>query len=173
MGRLSREKGQILLVQAAGDLVAQGQRHFRVVLVGDGPQQQEIARYVQQQNLQDWVALEGYQADTDHYYRQADLFVLPSYIEGFPTVLLEAAMHYVPMVSFPVGGVADAFADGREIVLVPGPDKDALARQIAHFLASPQSYQDMALRARRRVEQEHSLENKARRLLEYYHTLVT
>ena len=146
VGRLSPEKGHLLLMQAVRDLIAAGHCEFRVVLVGDGPERAAIERYVQQNRLSRWVSLEGYQADTERYYGQADLFVLPSYTEGFPNVLLEAAMHYVPMVSFPVGGVADAFADGQEIVLVPGPDREALARQIGHFLQSPQSYRDMALR---------------------------
>ena len=59
IGRISREKGHITLIQAIHDVVAQGECGFKLVLVGDGPEQQGVVAYVQRHNLNDWVNFRG------------------------------------------------------------------------------------------------------------------
>ena len=117
--------------------------------------------------------MEGYQADVKPYYKDGDLFVLPSYTEGFPMVLLEAALFYVPMLSFAVGGVPDAFEDGAEITLVQEHGQSQLAEAIRDFLHNPEKHAAMAARARRRVEEDYSIDKKIQRLVEYYGSVVS
>ena len=172
VGRLSREKGHMLLVQAVHDLVAHAERAFKLIIVGDGPERRRIQRYVRKHRLDRWVSLEGAQTNVGAYYRQADLFVLPSYTEGFPMVLLEAALHDCPMLAFAVGGIPEAFTGGKEIVLVKNPSRKGLVAALHDFLRAPEQLTALAVRARSRVERDYCIENKARKLTEYYRTIV-
>lgn len=172
VGRLSKEKGHVLLVEAIHQLVAEGERGFKLVLVGDGPERQNVGHYVRENSLHEWIEFAGYQPDPEPYYDRADLFVLPSLTEGFPNVLLEAALHYVPMISFAVGGVTEAFRPEREIVLLRQRSKEVLADAIRGYLRAPDSYRQMSIRARQRVELDYTMQRKAEKLLQFYQELV-
>jgi len=75
-------------------------------------------------------------------YAACDVFALPSHMEGFGLVYVEAAFHGVPSIGARVGGVPDAVIDGETGLLVPVGDPDALANAIGRLRDDP------ALRAR-------------------------
>ncbi|MDD3605381.1 MAG: glycosyltransferase family 4 protein, partial [Kiritimatiellae bacterium] len=83
-------------------------------------------------------------------------------------VLLEAASHGVPVISFDVGGIPEIFRNGEEAVLLSDHNPEALADAIQDYLQNPEKHRIMAEKARLRVMREFSLEKKAARLLEYY-----
>lgn len=172
VGRFSREKGQLILVRAAQQLVARGRRDFTLTLVGDGREWEAVRRYVTAQNLDGVVRLEGHRQDVIPYYRAADLYVLPSLTEGIPNVLLEAALYYVPIVGFDVGGVPEMFEAGREARLLAQHDEAALADAIAEFLDDPAPFQALARAARARIERDFNMERKAGQLLNYYRRVL-
>ena len=172
-GRFSREKGVMLLVEAAERLSREGVTGFELVLLGDGPERSAVRARVEAAGLADIVRLEGFQANIEPYYRAADLFVLPSFTEGLPNVLLEAAAYEVPIVAFKVGGIPEMFTAGQEAVLLERPDAADLAAAIRRFIEDPSSFRRMASAARRRVERDFSVEAKAERLLACYRQVVT
>jgi glycosyltransferase involved in cell wall biosynthesis len=68
---------------------------------------------------------------------QAGALVLPSYAEGLPLVLLEAASLGLPIVATPVGAIAEVFADGETALLVPPGDRAALTAALVLLMAEP------------------------------------
>jgi len=105
-------------------------------------------------------------------YRQADVFVLPTYREGFPNVVLEAMAAGLPVVATPVGAIPDAIEPGREGLLVPPRDAKALRDAIAQLVRDPDLRLAMGRRARERVEREFSRDAVLRRLGEIYDELA-
>ncbi len=73
------------------------------------------------------------QADLPAIYRGADVFVFPSLSEGFGRVLLEAMASALPIVVTPVGVAADLLEDGRDCLMVPPRDSQALAGALARL----------------------------------------
>lgn len=90
-------------------------------------------------------------------YRRADVFVLPTWREGFPNVVLEAMAAGLPIVSTPIGAIPDAIRDGEEGFLVPARDVDALTGALARLVDDPALRLAMGARARARVEAQFSL----------------
>jgi glycosyltransferase involved in cell wall biosynthesis len=105
-------------------------------------------------------------------YREADVFVLPTWREGFPNVVLEAMAAGLPVVATPVGAIPDAVRDGREGLLVPVRDAKALARALATLVGDPELRLAMGARARARAESVFSLPAIVAQLEDVYRPLL-
>jgi glycosyltransferase involved in cell wall biosynthesis len=120
LGRLTRQKGFDVLVEAVRLLVEDGVP-ARLAIGGDGPESTSLRRAAT--GLP--VELAGEVTDVAAWWRGIDVFVLPSRWEGLPFVLLEAMAAGVPVVATDVGGVREA-TDGA-VNVVPREDPRALA----------------------------------------------
>lgn len=168
--RLIRDKGIEEFVAAARRVRAE--RDARFVLVGacDPDNPAAIGRDV----IDAWVAsgvIEwwGHRDDMPAVYRAAHVVCLPSYREGLPKVLLEAAACGLPLVATDVPGCREVCRDGETGVLVAPRDADPLARAIGRLLASPDERRRFGAAARELVEREFSLSRITRETLDFYH----
>ena len=143
VGRLSREKGHDLLIDACARLAPALRERILVVIAGDGPERAALVRRAAARGLR--LRLDGFQHDVRAWYAAADVFVLPSRSEGSPNVLLEALAAGCAVVASRVGGVAEIAADGVSARLVPAGDVPALSRGIETVLTDA----DLARRLRR------------------------
>lgn len=135
VGRLSREKGHLDLVQAFSRTISLAcHSRLRLVIVGDGPERPRIERCCQDLGLAGLVTLTGQQEDVNPYYSIADVFVLPSHSEGCPNVLLEAMAAGVPVVATEAGGIPETVTNGKDAILVKTQDRDGLASATARIL---------------------------------------
>jgi len=131
VGRLAAVKGVSVLFDALTVVIKQ---HPDVLLrlVGDGPERPLLDARAVEMGFQDHVEFCGYksQADVAEALSTADIFVLPSFAEGVPVVLMEAMASQVPVVTSRIAGVPELVEDGRSGLLVPpgatGPLTDAL-----------------------------------------------
>ncbi len=105
-------------------------------------------------------------------YADADVFVLPSWREGFPNVVLEAMATGLPVVATPVGAIPDAVRHEKEGVLVPPRDASALRAALERLHREPDAREVLGRNARARVEEEFAMEAVLRRLARIYAELV-
>lgn len=110
-GRLVKEKGLLELVDAV-----KGMDGVKAVLVGKGPLAKELA-----ERAGESIILTGQMPNDQvkHYVMAADLFALPSYSEGMPTVVLEALALKVPVIATRVGGLPSLFSTYRHLLIEP------------------------------------------------------
>ena len=94
----------------------------------------------------------GHQEDMNKILGQASIIALPSYREGFPKVLIEAAAVGRPVVTTDVAGCRDAIYNGITGVLVPPKDSNALAEEIKKLIASPETCHKMGMEGRKMAE---------------------
>jgi len=134
VGRLSREKGHEDLLFAFSKLCQREQTPIRLLIAGDGPEEEKLSRLVSELRINDKVNLLGYQNDIQRYYALADIFVLPSHSEGTPNSLLEAMAAGVPVVATAVGGVPEMSNGGTAVLLTPKRDVDGLAAALSRVL---------------------------------------
>lgn len=137
VGNLVPVKGIDVLLEACYRL-AQRDVSFQCHLVGEGPMAGKLERQARRLGITEYIKLHGAksQAQLPDWYRVADVVVLPSYSEGVPNVLLEAAACGVPFVATRVGGIPE-LARSNACRLVEAGSVDELAREIEIVLAAP------------------------------------
>jgi glycosyltransferase involved in cell wall biosynthesis len=138
VGRLERAKGVFELIAATAAL-APGRPDLRLVLAGRGRDEQAVRDAVSAAGLDGIVELPGWVDDAAKrgLLARATLVALPSHAEGLPLVLLEAIGSGVPVVASAVGGIPEAVRHGREALLVPPRDPDALREALGRVLDDP------------------------------------
>ena len=131
-------------VDVVFDVFARAYREVRarLVLVGDGPERELLARRVATSELADMVSFAGEQDDLVPWLSSADVFLLPSSEESFGLAALEAMACEVPVVVSRVGGLPEVITDGETGFLCAPDDLDGMTARVAALL------QDSALRER-------------------------
>lgn len=133
VGALSEQKGLIYLFQALDTLRSEFPQ-LRCLIVGEGPQEQDLKRYVREQGLENIVLFLGQRYDVDLLLHVMDVFVLPSLWEGLPQVVLEAMAAGRPVVATAVDGTPEIIQDGSTGLLVPPADPYALSSAVKRLL---------------------------------------
>ncbi len=133
---LHPRKGLETLIRAL-PAVLEHQPRTRLVVAGDGPQLQELRDLARRLDVATAVSFIGPTADPIGVVRGFDVFVLPSWAESFPYVILEAMSLGRPILACDVGGVGEAVLAGESGLIVPPRDTQALASGMAELLADP------------------------------------
>ena len=117
VGRLSREKDHLTLLEAVSRLRSTVAPHL--VIVGEGPERSRIEERVRRLKLDECVTFTGQQGSAEPWYGIADVAVLSSLSEGSPNALLEAMATNVPIVATSVGGVPEIVTHEESALLIP------------------------------------------------------
>jgi glycosyltransferase involved in cell wall biosynthesis len=167
IGRVSREKGY-------RDLLAVLERmpEARVIVVGEGPERDELAMAAISAGFGDRLELVGWQEEPLDWLRTFDILAAPSRAEGSPPLTaLEAMMAGVPVVVADVGSVSEAVIDGKTGLLVPPRDPAALAAAVEQLLGDDKRRQLLAENARDLVVHDFSAPAMAARFESLYDEL--
>lgn len=137
VGWLIEEKGLQELLEAFIDL--KSRHHIRLDIIGSGTLETELHKQVSDLDLNDihihgWMSSIGIKS----FLAQAHIFVLPTYLEGFPNALVEAMACGLPAVCSDVGAISDSIQHGVNGFLVPPKDTPALAEAIENYLQNPE-----------------------------------
>jgi glycosyltransferase involved in cell wall biosynthesis len=134
VGRLAPSKGYDILVCALHQLHQRGHR-CRLVILGRGPERDNLTSLVSQLGLRDFVEMPGFAENPYALMRQADIFVLASKYEGMPLTLMEARALRMPIVATDcTAGPREILENGRYGTLVPVDDPAAMASAIANLI---------------------------------------
>lgn len=170
VGRLSEQKGQILLVRAAAALVRRGIA-LELVLVGDGPMRADVEQVIADEGIAGSVRITGY-VSGDSVKREileARAFVLPSFAEGLPVAIMEALALARPVVSTYVAGIPELVVPGRTGWLVPAGSIDALVPALEAVLATdPERLTAMGRNGQAAVRAQHDVRVSAAQLRDHF-----
>lgn len=170
VGRLSEQKGQLLLVEAAGMLKREG-RTFELVLVGDGPMRPEVEALIARERLGQNVRITGWASGEEvrHEIEAARAFVLPSFAEGLPVVLMEALGRGRPVISTYIAGIPELVQTDVNGWLVPAGSAPHVAEAMRAVLdATPERLSEMGKLGYERVREMHDAEQNAKVLFELF-----
>jgi glycosyltransferase involved in cell wall biosynthesis len=136
VGRLTAQKDHITLLRALARVLPE--RRCSLLILGEGESRSEIEAEVLRLGLQGAVKLPGFVQNPYPHFRRSAAFVLSSRWEGLPTVLIEALMLGVPVISTDCdSGPSEILRGGQHGALVPVGDADALASAILATLNRP------------------------------------
>ena len=152
VGRLVRDKGISYLLQALSELPNDAGPPYHLAIVGDGPERVGIEAELRSRGLRARVSLLGNRNDVARLYPLLDLFVLPSLVEAFPMVVVEAMACAIPVLATAVGDVATIVEDETTGKVVAPADAAALREALAALLlADSERLHAMGLAARERA----------------------
>lgn len=170
VGRLCEQKGQLLLLEAAQKLAAQGTT-FELVLAGDGEMRAELETLIARYGLQGQVRITGWisSGQVREELLAARALVLPSFAEGLPVVIMEAMALRRPVLTTYVAGIPELVRPGENGWLFPAGAVQELAAAMADCLGQPDEVlQRMGDAAHQRVLERHDIDTEAAKLASYF-----
>lgn len=151
IGRITRDKGIPELISAFRKLL---QKKYDVDLLLVGPLDQDYrgtgSDYFLEVKRCPRTHYVGYTVSPEYYLAISDVLCLPSYREGFGTVVIEAAAMGIPTIGTHINGLIDAVVDGKTGILVPSHNDQALLEALSQLLDNPDLAYQMGKAARQR-----------------------
>lgn len=134
VGNLIKLKGVYTLLEAMRE-IHKKDGNIVALIVGDGEEKENLLSRLKEWNLEDVVSLVGTIKEDElvHYYNAADVFVLPSLVEGQSVALLEAMACGLPIIASKIGGNIESITDQINGILYEG-DGQILAKNICYLL---------------------------------------
>ena len=159
VGRLTPAKGQHLLLDAIAALHTAGEK-VRLDLAGDGPDRSSLQRHAEALGINPLVKFHGAlnHDEVRALYASCDAFVLSSFAEGIPVVLMEAMASGVPCLSTRIAGIPELIENGESGFLASPSSLDELTERMRQMIHDPALCNRLAINGRKRVCEDYDLE---------------
>ena len=170
VGRLSEQKGHLLLVEAVSQLIKAG-FEFKLIFVGDGPLRNEIEQLINRLGLENYIEITGWATNTQVQQQilSSQVFVLPSFAEGLPVVLMEALALSRPVISTYIAGIPELVEPGKNGWLVPAGSLDDLTQALKTALTTPiEELTTMGKFGALKVAEHHNINLEAQKLMRLF-----
>ena len=171
LGRLSKEKGILNLIEAIGDIP-----DAKLLIAGDGPERERIEAYISEHKLDGRITLLGYQnQDSIHKYITNSRFVvIPSICnENCPYSVLEAMEIGKPIVASRIGGIPELIADGENGYLYKADDINELKEKLTLLLDDDDKVNRFAQKSRDLYESYYSPDSYYNELIKIYNKVMS
>ncbi|MEM8561232.1 MAG: glycosyltransferase [Pseudomonadota bacterium] len=167
VGRLSGVKGAPILLDAIAILIPK-HPELQLTFVGDGPERPALEAQASEAGIDAHVSFAGFQSQdvVADYLSRTDIFVLPSFAEGLPVVLMEALASQVPVVTTHIAGVSELVEDGVNGYLIPPSDIKSLVNCLEGMLLNTTAHAKMGVAGRAKVSNEFNIKTETIRLAE-------
>ncbi|MCX4247708.1 glycosyltransferase family 4 protein [Paraliomyxa miuraensis] len=157
VGRLSAQKGQVLLVEAFADAVDQG-LDATLVLAGDGDMRPQIEAIARERGIEGRLRITGW--ITGEQVREEILasraMVLPSFAEGLPMVIMEAFALRRPVLTTYIAGIPELVVDGENGFLIPSGSPARITEGLHRVMATPiDQLDEMGRKGQEAVRKQH------------------
>lgn len=146
VGRLTHQKGFDNLLKAWVKVIKTNPE-WRLIIVGEGKDKQNLANFIHEHDLSNSVSLVGNTTNISEFYRKADIYCLSSRYEGFPMVLLEALSFSLPVVSFDCDtGPAEILNDTGSLLVSPN-NNEKLASALIELMNDDDKRAEIAVKS--------------------------
>ena len=169
IGRINKDKGIHELITAFSELSSE-KYNIDLIILGNlenesNPLSDDVLNIMFNHKR---IHCIGYSSTPQEYLAISDVFCLPSYREGFPTSVMEAAAMGLPAIGAKIPGTIDAIIDGKTGLLVEKKSKSSLKEAIIFLIKNPGQLKAMGGRAKLRVEEDFGCEGIAHQLIKEY-----
>ena len=170
-GRVDTRKGALILLDAFAELAAE--RPLRLTISGIGPDTGRVAERVRELGLESSIDLSGYASynEAPSVYRRGDIFVSPTFGEGFSNTILEAMATGLPIVSTRAVGVVDCLRHEENALLTKPGDAEDLAAALRRMLDDTPLRERLAGEALNEARTLYTWPNVAKRIASIYEDL--
>lgn len=152
-------KGHRHLIEAFAQLLNTRKEDLRLLMVGGGPQEENIKQQLAELGIEDRVILSGNQFDVVPWMQSLDIFALPSYAnEGVPQGILQAMLCQLPIISTPIGSITEAVAHEKTGLIIQPKNPAELAEALRQLIENKEKRDTLAKAARDYAQQNFALE---------------
>lgn len=137
LGRIDRDKGLFELLDSIKIMRSEGRKNFILTIVGDGQDIEALQKYSKNLDIEKYVVFYGAVSDNDEIrklYTSADIYVLPTYHEGFPRTIYEALIFGTPVVVTFVGGIPAVMRDGENCYRIEHHSAISIALRLSYLM---------------------------------------
>jgi glycosyltransferase involved in cell wall biosynthesis len=166
-GRLNYQKGLDTLIRSWKD-VQSAHPDARLLLLGKDEEGGTLQQLAAELHLEEAIHFLGHSEQVLPYLRSSDVFVLPSLFEGLSNALLEAMACGLAVVTTNIGGTCEVIRPDIDGLLIEPGDVAALADQLNRVVGDAAFRQQLALQARKRVEEQYTLDRTVERYAALY-----
>ncbi|MFA5179815.1 MAG: glycosyltransferase family 4 protein [Syntrophales bacterium] len=170
LGRLVWQKGFEFFLQSI-PMLLQDIPGLRFMLVGEGPLRQELEGQARSLGIQDRILFTGHRNDIKDMMAAMDILVIPSLLEGFPMITLEAMAMEKPIVTTAIDGITEQIRDGKEGLLVAPKSPPALAQAVKRLVDDPGYASSLGINARVKAVQDFSVRKMISETIKVYEAL--
>jgi glycosyltransferase involved in cell wall biosynthesis len=172
VGRLNKQKNHAMLIKAFADVFKE-YPDYTLRIYGDGKERENLVELIRTLGLTDKVILAGTQSDVHKEIVDAAMFVMSSDFEGMPNALMEAMALGIPCISTdcPCGGPAELIENGKNGILVPVGDINAMTKSMKSILCDHNSAELLGREASL-IKETHSADLICKMWLDYFNGIV-
>jgi glycosyltransferase involved in cell wall biosynthesis len=171
IGRLVWQKGFEYLIEAMPEIL-QDIPQAKLLLVGDGPLRHKLEGLAQELNVYSQVIFAGFRSDIQDLLSMIDILSIPSLLEGFPMITLEAMAMAKPIVATQIEGIVEQISDSDEGILVPPKDAEVLASAILRLIKDRELGNRLGAAARSKIERYFSIDKMVKETEMVYLSLL-
>lgn len=174
VGRLTPQKGQLVLIDAFTRLIATG-HEAKLVFVGDGELRTIIEEVITNTGMQNRITITGYvsEAEVRRHIVASRILVLPSFAEGLPMVIMEAFAVGRPVISTHIAGIPELVHNEKNGWLIPAGNTDELVATLTNALeTSTERLTEMANSGREFTYRHHRTVTEGDRLEEIFYQFI-
>lgn len=175
VGRLSAQKGHLLLLDAVKSLHDQGV-DLQLVLAGDGEMRAEVERRIEELNLRGNVSITGWISEQQvrQYLLSSRGLVLPSFAEGLPVVIMESLALGRPVITTRITGIPELVKDGENGRLVTAGNLQELQLAVRWLAETPvDTLEQMGMAGRQHVGEGHRVADEVDKLEHLFARVVS
>lgn len=166
-GRLSPEKNYSGFIDAAVE-VSRKKKNVGFIVFGEGPLRKELEKKIDDAGLGGKFLLPGFRKNVSSLFSGADIFVLSSFTEGLPNVVLEAYASGRPVVATAVGGTPEVVTDGAAGFLVDPGETGVMADRILTLASDAGLREEMGKKGYERVRDLFGFDSQTEKYIELY-----
>ncbi len=166
IAELTKNKNLSVLVNAASQL--KDKLNFRLFIIGEGEEKENINKIIKEKKLENCVHLPGYINDASQFLKAFDFFVLPSKKEGLPYVLIEAGYAKLPVIVNNIDGIKDIIINNNTGIIIDDIDGKKLSEKIIELVENENKPKECAQNLFTHIENSFSIENMIEKTISLY-----
>ncbi len=165
VGRFCKQKNQSFLINAFYNF-HKTNKEYKLILCGDGPHKEQLKTQVKNLNLKGKVIFVNWRKNLKNIYKKSKLFILTSYYEGMPNVLIEAINYETPVISYNASGVDDILINGRGGLILKKMEINELLSKIKYSLNNYDEILKKTYQSKKQLKK-FSVEKAAQKYIDY------
>ncbi len=167
VGRLDKQKDPMTILKAFSILIERKIK-VRLTLVGSGEYYDACKKFVDENRLNSFVYLPGWQTNTEKYYANSDIFVSSSIYEAFGLMYLEASYSYLPIIATNVEGTPEVVLDNQTGLLYSPRDYKKLASLIEELVLDKEKCHRLGINGHNYVTRMFNIDSMTNKYIDLY-----